>query len=62
VAHIDASIRKDQFCSGRALFRTLVPAAALAVHVSDRNGRRFKQMLNGKFRHAFYFCFLTLHS
>ena len=62
MAHIDAAIWEDEFCSGRALFRTLVPAAALAVHVSDRNGRRFKQMLNGKFRHAFYFCFLTPHS
>ena len=40
MAHIDAAIRKHQFCSRRELFRTLVPAAAPAVHVSNRNCRR----------------------
>ena len=40
MAYIDAAIWKDQFRSGRRLFRTLMPAAAPAVHVSNRNRRR----------------------
>ena len=52
--HIDAAIRKYELRVGRALFRTLVPVTTLAVHVPDRNSRRFQQGSNGKFRHVSY--------
>jgi hypothetical protein len=50
--HVDAAIGKHKFCRGGTLFRTLVPAPALAVDVSDSNGRRFEQKLNGNIGHA----------
>jgi hypothetical protein len=37
---------------GRALFRALMPAAALAAHIADGNGRSRQQGLDGNFRHA----------
>ncbi len=53
MTHVDAAIRKNKFCRGCPLFRTLVSAPALAAHVPNRNGRRFQQKLNGDFGHAF---------
>src|SRR5580700_4135934 len=53
MAHVDTAIRKNKFGRGCPLFRTLVPAPALAVDVPNRNGRRFQQKLNGNFRYAF---------
>src|SRR5882672_9738546 len=43
--HIDSAIPKHQLCGSPALFRTLVPAAALAIHVADSNRCRFQQTL-----------------
>ena len=53
--HIDAAIRKYQLRVGRALFRTLIRAAALAAHVPDRNGRRFQQSIERKTQTSIFF-------
>jgi hypothetical protein len=53
--YVDTTIRKHQLRSGRALFHALVPTAALAVRLRNRNRRSFQQRVNGKFRHRFYF-------
>jgi hypothetical protein len=55
VPDVDTTIGKHQLCGGRALFRALVTAAALAICVPDRNGWRFQQRMNDKFRNAFIF-------
>src|SRR6266853_5561634 len=52
MAHVGAAIGKNQMDSARALLRALVPAAALAVHIPDRDRRGLQQRVNGKFRHA----------
>ena len=52
---IDPAIGKHQMRLGRAFLRTLLPAAALAAHIPDRDDWRFQQGLNGKFRHGAYF-------
>jgi hypothetical protein len=42
VAYIDAALRKHKFCGRGALLRTLVPAVALAAHITDRYSLRFQ--------------------
>jgi hypothetical protein len=42
MADVEAAIRKHQFCGSRALFRTLVTAAATALNIPDDNGLRFQ--------------------
>src|SRR5437667_8074425 len=57
MTQIDAAIGKHQFCGGCELFRTLMPAVALAVHVSNRNCRSAQQRFNGKLRQRLIFVY-----
>jgi len=50
MAHVDASIREDEFGSCRILFGALTATTSLAIHVANLDGRRVEQGLSTKFR------------
>lgn len=61
MAHINAAIRKYQFCGSSELFCSLVTATARAVDVSHCDGWRGQQRLNCEFRLIFHFI-LSAHA